>query len=229
MNLAPPPAGELARIVPPCASTIRRAIASRRPVPPDPWRVVPDSRVNGSKIRSLGGWDTGATVVHVDHRVAAGAPHAHGDGLPGRRVIDGVVDQDQQQLDQAIAVARHRRWRVQVEADAPLRGQRPRTAHGVGGQRRGVERDGRDGQPGLVPCRQLQEVADKAAQAVRLPDDVGEEPVPVARDQALALHHLRVGADEGRGRAQLVGRVRDEPALGLEALPDGTSARPVTT
>ena len=96
-----------AAIDPPCASAIRRAIARPRPVPPEPWRVVPGSRVNGSKIRSRS--DSGMPGPWSSTSIRTSSPCRRtrdADLAAGGRVVDGVVDQHEQELDEPVPVGR---------------------------------------------------------------------------------------------------------------------------
>ena len=151
---APPSPGDEASIVQPWASTIRRAIARPAPVPPDPWRVVPARRVNGSKMRSRsasgipGPWSSTSTVA------ALPSPRTRTvDGAAGRRVVDRVVDQDEQQLDEPVAIRRDpcRAARLHGQADAAPGGQGPGPPHGVGGQRGGIHGAELEREPRPVP------------------------------------------------------------------------------
>ena len=133
-----------------------------------------------------------------------------------------VVEEDQQQLDEPCPVRPRRRrpWRVDLEPDVALGRQGARAANGLPGDLGHVDGRHAEHQSGLVPGRELQEVADQPSQAIGLRDDVVEQVAPFCSHQALTLEHFRVRPDQGRGRAQLVRCVRDEPALRLEAIAD---------
>ena len=126
---APRSAGARATSVPPWASTMPLAIDSPRPAPAT--SAVP--RTRGSKIR-LGddGGMPGPWSRHLDldgaRRSARGAGVT---SMPsrGRPVGDGVLEQVDEHLLQAVVVGPHR-LEVGVGADADRRRRRPRSARG---------------------------------------------------------------------------------------------------
>ncbi len=73
---------------------------------------------------------------------------------------------------------------------------------------------------------ELEQVADEPAEPVGLGDDVGDERPAVVGDEPLTLHDVGVGPDERRRRPQLVRRIGDEPALGLERAADRDEGAP---
>ena len=143
--------------------------------------------------------------------------------LPGR-VFECVVQQEQQELPQPLAIALHGpvaavgrahqlqtvgpRQRAHVVAHRPYQDVQ---CHRLLAQR----------QPPSVGLGQRQETGDHAAQILRLADDaLHKVPVFVDRLGTVARQQLAAAADEGEGRSQLVRRVGDEAALAIESVPD---------
>ena len=122
-NTAPPPSAFRTPMRPPCRSTIQRAIARPRPVPPD---GAPGGRgrtgrrrAPGPPGRTPGPWS--ATSTDAD---AALGPDPHRDRAAARAVPDRVVDEDRHQLPEPGRVAR-RASRAPGPARAARRAPRP--------------------------------------------------------------------------------------------------------
>ena len=142
--------------------------------------------------------------------------------VPVRRVVEGVVEQDEEELGQPVAVARHERrrlgrrgHRLAARPRARPRGPppaarcrqrrrpgRPAGARGPARSRR-TTRAGAGRRPGATAGRSRSTMSPTSGR-------------PSSVDQPLALEDLGVGPDERGRRPQLVRRVGDEPALGVE-------------
>ena len=117
---APPPGASATRIVPPCSSTMARAMARPRPVPPAPRLSSP--RQKRSKTRSSApGRQARARVAHAHlDAVARADQHA----AARRRVADGVADEVREhaaELQRVAAAAQAAAGTRARAAPAPLR------------------------------------------------------------------------------------------------------------
>ena len=102
-------------MVPPCAVVIHRAMLSPRPHPSTVWLWLESPRKKGSKMRGrTSGGDARAGIGDGQLGRMARAAQAQGDGSFGRVVFDGVVGEVQQQLAQAVAVARNGQFLASV-------------------------------------------------------------------------------------------------------------------
>ena len=137
-------------------------------------------------------------------------------------MVDGVVEQDQHDLDEArtIDLGQRRAGRVGQQRHVVLGGEGARAADRVAHQLRDVDGGPLEDEPGRVEGRQAEEVVHERGEAVGLADDVGQERLALLADEGLPIQDLGVGPDQ-RGRCpQLVRCIGDEPALGLERAPD---------
>ena len=136
------------------------------------------------------------------------------------RVLHRVVDQVEQHLEQRVAVEAHR---GQIGVDA--HGEREALARARAGASFSAASsehrpDVADRDRGLAPpaleLRELEHVVDQPRQALRLAGDRGVVllALRLARDEPVA-QHLRVHADRGERRLELVGDRRDEVAAPL--------------
>ena len=89
-------------IVPPCASTIARAMNKPRPVPGTCCATTRDDRKKRSKTRSrLSGAEADAGVAYLEHRAIAFRRDPDLDAAAVRRELDRVPDQVVEQLEDA--------------------------------------------------------------------------------------------------------------------------------
>ena len=154
------------------------------------------------------------------------APHADVDVAAWRRVLDGVVDQDQQHLLQAIRVGLdggvRRRLGVQRRAGRP--GSAPAASCAAplrAATSAMLERRGHQLELARVRARQRQQVLRQPLHARDLGAHVVEQ-LAVVLERLVAVLVEQVGrrAQHGQRRAQLVRRVGDELLLPLERLLD---------
>ncbi len=144
-------------------------------------------------------------------------PGAEADLAAVGRVLDRVVDQDQQQLFQVVGVAEDGGLLDRIGDDGVLAGHRHQPGLAVDVAHEPADIDlvaSLQPQP-RVDASQGQQVADQAAQALDLGDRVGHRLVAVGGRQVVtgALEQLEIRADRGERRTQLVGGVGDEAAL----------------
>ena len=103
--MEPLPTVDSTQMRPPCISTICLAMASPRPVPPLALVLELSTWWNCSKMRAwCSAGNAGACVGHADGEVAVdcGRGDAH---LAGIGELDGVADQVEQHLGEALLVA----------------------------------------------------------------------------------------------------------------------------
>ncbi len=163
------------------------------------------------------GRNTGARVLHLD---AGGVPHpgeAEGDPAALRRVPEGVGQEVVHGADEGGPVA------VPGQAVRALVAQILLPGHGLGHHQPHTIL----GQPGQVEGRPLHRGRGgiQPGHGQELSHQLGRTGHPLLeilrRHLALVpvqgmLHHMGLGSDHRQGRAQLVGRIGDEAALGLE-------------
>ena len=216
---APPVDVAVARIVASCAVAMRRAMASPRPLPPSRLGWAPGRLANGSKTRSR--WskrDAGTGVADGELDGPRSRRHGHRHLAARRGVVKTVIDEDEQQLHEAIAVAEHERGgrRLDDHPHLPLGRQGLRAAGRQAHDLRQVDRPPLDDERDTVSRGQGQQVPHQPTKALGLGDDVFRQRSPLGRDEGLALEDLGVRADEGGGGPQLVRSLGDESTLRLE-------------
>ena len=228
MNLAPPPSGEVTRDRP--AHRVGDAPRDREPEA-RPARPVARGAVEaGERLEdALARPRAGCRGPRPRPRRWPAAPpgaRARSPWSRRRRVVHRVVDEDQEQLDEPVAVGasvdRRRRPRA-ASRDTALGGERGRAADRVARERRGVERDRVPRRASSRPTRPAGAGRPRGRPAGpprrRCPRRAARRPraTSPSRSSTSALARIRAA-----GRPELVRGVGDEPALRLEALADGT-------
>ena len=176
--------------------------------------------------RQITGGDADAFVAHLHPPLArrpARGRDADLDGARGARIVDRVVEQDQQQLAQALLVGEHQAGLVgryqRQQANAERLGERARLRERIGAQGGEIERPALEREPVEIAARHQQQVVDHIAQLARGLDDA-RQCRAVLRGRAVhaAQGDLRLAANRGGGCAQLMADVGEQlapPYVGL--------------
>ena len=163
---APPPGASATRIVPPCSSTIARAIARPRPVPPAARLSSPRQKRSNTRSPAPGGRPD-ARVAHAHLHAVARADH---DAAAGRRVADRIADEVREHAAELQRIAAAAQARRALALEPHLRAAR------VGGIQReavveqGLELDLRDVErhDAGVEAREVEQVVDEQRHALDL-------------------------------------------------------------
>ena len=166
----------------------------------------------------------------ADARVADGKAHpallralvAHGDAAAVRRVLDGVVDEDQHELADLLLVGLDLNLRqvIRLQVDLLLLGERLHEARRLLDERREIELLRLELQRLVVAARDDEQVADELRHLLDLVAHIVDDlPQERRLDRRVVLQELRRGHDDGERRPELMRGVRRKLALLLVGLP----------
>ncbi len=174
----------------------------------------------------LGG-DAGAMIGDREEDIPTTATDGHLGGRAGRGVIDGIVDEDEYELEEAITVALQEPTfgRVDDEIDISLSGERLDPSGGSSGELGEVDARPVEDEVGRAGRREHQEVPDEPPEPIALGDDVLHQRSALGRHEPFALENLGGGVDHRGGGPQFVGRVRHEAQLRSRTFDGSAGAR----